>query len=85
MIDPPDFSWLTATAVFVTYVVIDVLYAMYVLSVGRHQPLRAAAISSLLYTLLAWGVLTYSANAIYLVPLALGAFVGTYVTVKAGA
>jgi hypothetical protein len=85
MIDPTDFSWLTAMAVFATYVVIDVLYAMYVLSVGRRQPLRAAAISSLLYTLLAWGVLTYSANAIYLVPLAIGAFVGTYVTVKAGA
>lgn len=77
-----DFSITTALIVFVTYIVIDILYASYVLAVGRNQPVRAAALSSVIYGLLAYGILTYSENTLYLVPLALGAFIGTYVTVR---
>jgi hypothetical protein len=35
-----------------------------------------------IYGLLAYGVVTFSKNIMYLVPLAAGAFVGTYITVK---
>ena len=71
----------TAAVIFVTYVAVDVLYAAYIICVERRQPLRAAAISAVLYSLLAYGVITYSKNPIYLIPLASGAFVGTYLTV----
>lgn len=77
-----DFSPLTAAIIFGTYVVVDILYAAYIICVERRQPLRAAAISAVLYSLLAYGVITYSANPLYLVPLAAGAFVGTYLTVR---
>jgi hypothetical protein len=50
--------------------------------VERRQALAAAGISSVLYSLLAFGVITYSKNPIYLVPLASGAFLGTYLTVR---
>lgn len=76
-----EFSPLTAGVIFVTYVAVDVLYAWYIICVERRQPLRAAAISAVLYSLLAFGVITYSRNVLYLVPLATGAFVGTYLTV----
>lgn len=79
-----DFSPLTAALVFATYVAVDVLYALYVMAVGRGKPLSAALISAVLYSLLAFGVVTYSANMLYLVPLASGAFVGTYLTVRWG-
>jgi hypothetical protein len=76
-----DFSSATAAIIFATYVVVDVLYAWYVICVERRRALAAASISSVLYSLLAFGVITYSQNPLYLVPLAAGAFTGTYFTV----
>jgi hypothetical protein len=77
-----DFSPVTAVLVFATYVVIDVLYAAYIIAVGGRRAVRAAALSSVIYSLLAFGVVTYSANPAYVVPLAAGAFLGTYLTVR---
>jgi hypothetical protein len=76
-----DFSATTAAIIFATYVAVDVLYAAYIICVERRRALAAAAISSVLYSLLAFGVITYSKNPLYLIPLAAGAFVGTFVTV----
>lgn len=77
-----DFSPITAAVIFVTYVLVDILYAAYIIAVEKRRPLAAAAISSVLYSLLAFGVITYSKNPIYLIPLASGAFLGTYLTVR---
>jgi uncharacterized protein YebE (UPF0316 family) len=80
--DSQDFSWWTALTVFVVYVVFDILYALYVICVSRQQALAASGISALLYSLGAYGVMTYLHNIWYLIPLALGAFLGTYIAVK---
>ncbi len=80
--DPRDFSWLIALGVFAAYFWIDVLYASYTISVVERQAGRAAFVSMGMYLLLALGVLTYVSNAIYLLPLALGAWSGTYVGVR---
>lgn len=77
-----DFSMLTAAVIFATYVAVDILYACYIICVEKRQALRAAAISAVLYSLLAYGVITYSKNPLYLVPLAAGAFLGTFLTVR---
>ena len=77
-----DFSPLTAVLVFATYVAVDVLYAAYILAVGERRSVLAAALSAVIYGLLAYGIVTYSTNILYLVPLAAGAFTGTYVTVR---
>lgn len=77
-----EFDWLTAGTVFVVYVLFDILYALYVLCVSRRQALTAAGISAALYSLGAYGVMTYLHNQWYVIPLALGAFLGTYVAVK---
>jgi hypothetical protein len=76
-----DFSPVTAAVIFATYVAVDILYAAYIICVERRRALASAAISSVLYSLLAFGVITYSKNPLYLIPLAAGAFLGTYVTV----
>lgn len=78
----PDFSPVTAVLVFATYVVIDVLYAAYIIAVSDRRAVRSAALSSVIYGLLAYGVVTFSKNILYLVPLAAGAFVGTFITVR---
>ena len=77
-----DFSLVTAALVFATYVVVDVLYAAYIIAVGDRRAVRAAALSAIIYGLLAYGVVTFSKNILYLVPLAAGAFLGTYITVR---
>ena len=76
------FQWETALLVFVAYVVIDMLYAKYTLSVAELHPSRAATNGALMYFLLAIGVLNYSHNPLYLVPLVLGSWIGTYVAVE---
>lgn len=75
------FSWLTAATVFVVYIFFDILYALYVITVGRQQAIRASLISSVLYSLGAYGTMNYLHNPWYLVPLATGAFIGTYIAV----
>lgn len=77
-----DFSWIQAGIVFVVYVFFDILYALYVICVSRRQAVAASAISSVLYSLGAYGVMTYLHNPLYLIPLACGAFLGTYIAVK---
>lgn len=76
-----EFSWLTAATVFVVYIFFDILYALYVITVSRQQAIRASAISSVLYSLGAYGTMNYLHNPWYLVPLATGAFIGTYIAV----
>lgn len=76
-----NFSWATAVLIFFTYVVIDILYAYYIMCVEERRPLRAAATTSLIYSLLAYGVVSYSQNILYLLPLASGAFFGTFIMV----
>jgi hypothetical protein len=77
-----DFDPLQALTVFVVYVLFDILYAVYVMCVTRKLPVSASAVSAVLYSLGAYGVMTYLSNPLYLIPLAAGAFLGTYVAVK---
>ena len=77
-----DFSWVTAVTVFVTYILIDILYAWYIIAVGKQKAAEAALTSALLYSLATYGVLTYSKNVVYIAFLAAGAFLGTYFVVK---
>lgn len=77
-----EFNWITALTVFVVYVFFDILYALYVICVSRRQAWRASLISSFLYSLGAYGVMSYLENRWYIIPLACGAFIGTYIAVK---
>ena len=77
-----EFSYITAASIFATYVVIDMLYAWYIMSVNKKRALTAAFLTAIIYSLLAFGVVSYSKNIYYLIPLASGAFAGTYLMVK---
>jgi hypothetical protein len=79
---PGDFHWGTAASIFATYVVIDILYALYVICVSKRQPIHSAVVSTCLCSLSAYGVISYSRHPLYVIPLALGAFLGTYLVIK---
>ena len=76
------FDMAIAAVVFVAYMVIDALYAYYTLAVTRKQPVVAASVGSLMHFLIAFGVLNYVQNYLYVVPLAVGSWIGTYVVVR---
>lgn len=76
------FDLTTAIILFITYTIIDMLYAAYIIYVNQAKAVKAATCSMIIYSLLAFGVISYSKNTLYLIPLATGAWLGTYLTVK---
>ncbi len=77
-----EFNWLAAIGLFIAATLLDAVFAMYTVAVINTRPLKAASLSFFTYTLEAVGVVNYVHNKWYLVPLALGAFSGSYAVVK---
>jgi hypothetical protein len=77
-----EFNWLVALGLFIAATFLDAIFALYTVAVIQTQPLKAASLSFLTYTLEAVGVVNYVNNKWYLIPLAIGAFVGSYAVVK---
>jgi hypothetical protein len=77
-----EFNWLVAVGLFVASAVLDVVFVLYTYAVVKKRPLAAANWSLLTYVLMALGIVNYVSNKWYLIPLSLGAFLGSYCTVK---
>lgn len=77
-----DFTWQLAVAVFVAYAIVDALYAYYTIVTVKLKPFKSASTSFLMHFLLAFGVVNYTENFLYIFPLASGSFLGTYFMVK---
>lgn len=77
-----DFDFALAAVIFIAYVVIDALYAYYTLAVTKRHAFSSATSGLIMHFLLAFGVINYVQNYLYIIPLALGSWVGTYVMVK---
>lgn len=76
-----SFSWLIALGVTITYFIADALYAHYTLSVAERKAISAANTGALLHFMLALGVLSYVENYLYIIPIAIGSWFGTYILV----
>lgn len=68
--------------VFLATLVTDSLWALYLMRVADKKPLLAASYGTLIHMLTAFTVISYTENYLYIIPLLLGSFVGTYLTVK---
>lgn len=77
-----NFNWFVAVLVLISYVVIDGLYAKYTLEVVSLKPFVSATIGSFMHILLVFGVLSYTENWLYIFPLIIGSWIGTYFVVK---
>lgn len=71
-----------AVLIFGVYAAIDAMYAWYTLTVTDRRPLASANISFVMHFLLAFGVISYTSNPLYIVPLACGSWLGTYLVVR---
>lgn len=75
-------NWWVALGVFIGYVIVDGMYVYYTLTVVKRQAFRAASVSFVMNFILAAGVFSYTKNFIYVIPIALGSFVGTYLVTR---
>jgi len=75
------FNPVSALVVFVAYILVDGMYAYYTLAIAEKQPFRSATVGAAMHFLIAVGVLSYVQNYLYIIPLALGSWIGTYIVV----
>jgi hypothetical protein len=80
-VDVSSFSWAVAGATFRAYLAVDALYAIYTIEVVRLRPASAATTGALIYVLSAFGIVNLVHNALYIIPLALGGWLGTFAVV----
>jgi len=77
-----SFSFVVAGIVFLVYILIDGMYAHYTLAITKKNPMVAATTGALMHFLIAFGVLNYVQNYLYIIPLALGSWIGTYLVIS---
>jgi hypothetical protein len=82
ILDWQNFDIGLAAILFLAYVFADGLYAYYTISVSRQRAVRAATSSAFIHILLAFGVLSYVQNFLYVIPIAIGSWVGIYLVVS---
>jgi uncharacterized membrane protein len=74
-------SPLIFVTVFFATLCIDALYALYTIHVTEKKAFQSATFGSLIHILTAFTVISYTKNYLYLVPLVVGSFIGTYFAV----
>jgi len=77
-----NFNGWIALGVMISYILIDGLYVKYTLEVVSLKPFKSATIGSFMHVLLAFGVINYTENWLYIFPLILGSWIGTYAVVR---
>lgn len=77
-----DFNIILAIVILFAYILIDGMYAFYTQSVIKGKAFVSATTSSVMHFLIAFGVLNYVRNFWYIIPLAIGSWIGTYIVVK---
>ena len=82
IINMNDFNFLVAVGVFTAYILVDGMYAYYTLAVVDKRPFVSATIGALIHFLIALGVLSYIQNYLYIIPLAMGSWIGTFLVIK---
>ena len=80
--DLENIDWLLAAGLLVGYVLVDGMYAIYTIYVVKRRAILAATNSFIMHFVLAAGVLSYTKNAFYILPIAIGSFVGTFLATK---
>ena len=77
-----NFNFFFAIGLFALYAFVEMLDSSLTLSITKHQSIRSANLSFVLYII--WGieVLAFISNYLYTFPIALGAWLGTYLLIE---
>ena len=87
MLETVALKWITfdpaiALGVFVSYALIAALYPKWTHEITRFDEWRSATTGGIMHVLIAFGVLNYTGNFLYVVPLVAGSWLGTFFYVR---
>lgn len=77
-----NFNIVFAVGLFVLYCLVEALDSALTLSITRHESVRSANMTLILYVILGIEVLAFVNNYLYTIPIALGAWLGMYLQVE---
>lgn len=76
-----SFSYSTAAVIFIVYLVVDGLWTLYLKAAADNKKWLAANVSTAIRVLTVYGVVSYTQNNFYVIPLFAGAWLGTFLIV----
>jgi hypothetical protein len=82
MVDLKVFNFWVAVAIFFGAAAVDAIWAQYTFHLTKRHSLTAATLSLVVALLAAVEIILYISNLWYVIPLAAGAFVGTFAVVE---
>jgi membrane associated rhomboid family serine protease len=71
----------TCVILFIIYGIFDALYTLYLQAVSELKPTKASILSTILYLMSVYGTIEYINNFAYILPIALGGFIGGWLTI----
>lgn len=77
-----SFNPTIAILILVVYIITDALYAKYTIDVANYNEYKAATVGSIIHFCIAFGVINYTDNWLYIFPLAIGSWIGTFLMVR---
>jgi uncharacterized membrane protein len=77
-----SFNILTAVGLFIFYLIVEVLDSSLTFSLVQHKSVRSAVVTFILYFTLAVEILAIISNYLYIIPVAIGAALGSYLIVE---
>ena len=77
-----SFSWWTFSSVIIAVALADVCWTMYFIETSNKNAVKAGVWSSLIMLCSAFAVSTYVSEKIYIGAAIIGAFIGTWATIK---
>lgn len=77
-----SFNFLVAIGLFLFYLFVEMLDSSLTFSLTQHKSLRSALVTFILYTTLAVEVVAIISNYLHIIPVALGAALGSYIVVE---
>lgn len=77
-----NFNIFIAVGLFVLYCLVEALDSSLTLSITQHRSIKSANTTLILYVILGIEVLAFVANYLYTIPIALGAWLGTYLLIE---
>lgn len=68
--------------VFISTLLVDIVWAYYFIKIAQKKPNQAGVLSILIALSSAYVTISYVSNPYFLIPVIIGAYIGTYVAVK---
>ena len=77
-----QFNIVSAVLFFIFYLIVEVLDSSLTFSLTQHKSVRSALVTFILYTTIAIEIAAVISNYLYILPVAFGAAIGSFVTVE---